>query len=175
MALDYIGMLEYRIAYEAAGNQGHEVESLLETVFVGEGTPIVHPHRRHSSLNVCRVVVSCSSPRKQSLTRCWGVAIWVLPTSEAQQVANDNKTEIQLLAVQPNARGRGIASALISACEQIYRPRCQDIVLSTQPRMFALNASTNDQDTGATLPGTGPFQPASPTSFMKRDCESISR
>jgi ribosomal protein S18 acetylase RimI-like enzyme len=44
--------------------------------------------------------------------------IFVHPSSPALQVAKPNEAEIHLLAVNPNARGQGIASRLIATCEQ---------------------------------------------------------
>jgi ribosomal protein S18 acetylase RimI-like enzyme len=65
-----------------------------------------------------------------------GMAIFVLPASPARQVAGADEAEIHLLAVCPEARGHGIASRLITACERRAMSRGHHkIVLSTQQTM----------------------------------------
>ena len=59
-------------------------------------------------------------------------------TNSARQVAGPNEAELQLLAVHPIARGQGIASRLIEACERkALASGYQRMVLSTQPDMKA--------------------------------------
>jgi GNAT superfamily N-acetyltransferase len=62
--------------------------------------------------------------------------IFVVPTSPARQVAVSTEAEIHLLAVYPEARGKGVASRLIAACEQ-KAAMCgySKMVLSTQQAM----------------------------------------
>jgi ribosomal protein S18 acetylase RimI-like enzyme len=62
-----------------------------------------------------------------------GMVIFVLSTSPARQVAEADEAEIHLLAVHNEARGQGIASRLIVACEE-RAISCGyfKIVLSTQ-------------------------------------------
>jgi ribosomal protein S18 acetylase RimI-like enzyme len=67
-----------------------------------------------------------------------GIVICVCPTSPARQVAERNEFELHLLAVHPNARGNGVATALIAACEQRASSLgYAKMVLSTQPTMRA--------------------------------------
>ena len=46
-----------------------------------------------------------------------GMVILAQRTNSARQVARPNEAELQLLAVHPIARGQGLASRLIEACE----------------------------------------------------------
>ena len=70
--------------------------------------------------------------------RLLGMAIFVLPSSPESQVAKMDECEIHLLAVYPEARGQGVASHLIGACEnQAVRLGYFKIVLSTQQSMEA--------------------------------------
>ena len=65
-----------------------------------------------------------------------GMIIFVRPASPARQVANLDEAEIQLLAVYPEARGQGIASELILACEErAISFGYSKLVLSTQKTM----------------------------------------
>jgi len=67
-----------------------------------------------------------------------GMVICARPTSTARQVAELDEAELHLLAVHPNARGNGVATALIGACEQRASSLGYGkIVLSTQPTMQA--------------------------------------
>ena len=63
----------------------------------------------------------------------------VVPTSPERQVAKMDECEIHLLAENPEARGQGVASRLIRACENEALSRgYSKIVLSTQQRMELL-------------------------------------
>jgi ribosomal protein S18 acetylase RimI-like enzyme len=65
-----------------------------------------------------------------------GMAIFVPSTSPACQVAELGEAEIHLLAVYPEARCQGIASRLITACEeQAVSFGYSKMVLSTQQTM----------------------------------------
>ena len=66
------------------------------------------------------------------------MVICARPTSTARQVAELDEAELHLLAVHPNARGNGVATALIGACAQRASSLgYHKIVLSTQPTMRA--------------------------------------
>lgn len=65
-----------------------------------------------------------------------GMVILVRPSSPARQVAEPREAEVHLLAVDPSARGRGIAARLMEICEE--RASAQGyryMALSTQPEM----------------------------------------
>jgi ribosomal protein S18 acetylase RimI-like enzyme len=65
-----------------------------------------------------------------------GLVVCVRPTSPARQVAELDEVELHLLAVHPRARGQGVATALIAACEQRASSLgYSKMVLSTQPTM----------------------------------------
>jgi GNAT superfamily N-acetyltransferase len=64
------------------------------------------------------------------------MVICVFPTNPAKQIASMDEAEIQLLAVYPHARGQGIATAPIGACEQYaLSGGYTRFVLFTQPTM----------------------------------------
>jgi ribosomal protein S18 acetylase RimI-like enzyme len=111
--------------------------SLLIQVFAGEGytdrlraenmsTPEALRQRGHLLL--------AKSPTGDLL----GTVICARPTSPARQVAEPDEAELHLLAVDPKARGNGVAAALVTACEQQASSLgYARIVLSTQPTMRA--------------------------------------
>ena len=75
---------------------------------------------------------------KSSNNELLGMVIWVAGPNPAWRVAKPGEAEVQLFAIDPKARGQGIASALINASK---RHACSlgltKIVLSTQPTMKA--------------------------------------
>ena len=73
---------------------------------------------------------------KSSVGKLLGMIICVPFTRPARQVAEVDEAEIHLLAVHPEARGQGIASHLIRACEQrAVQLGYSKLVLSTQETM----------------------------------------
>lgn len=58
--------------------------------------------------------------------------------TEWSHLADADELEVRMLAVLPVARGRGIASALMSACEELARSSsCRAVVLCSEPTMHA--------------------------------------
>lgn len=65
-----------------------------------------------------------------------GMVVCARPSSPSCQVAKSGEAEMHLLAVDPQARRQGVASALIRAFEQRSRSNgYSKAVLSTQPTM----------------------------------------
>ncbi len=70
--------------------------------------------------------------------RLLGMVILAQPSSPHRQIARPDEAEVQLLAVDPAARGHGIGGRLIDACEAKARALGFGLmVLSTQPAMKA--------------------------------------
>jgi GNAT superfamily N-acetyltransferase len=131
-------MVQYQITpYRQRAINPHDIESLLVDVFIGEGYTDGATRNRFSieqALSRGEVLVAHQTESGQVL----GVAIAVAPTNTARQAANSDESEIQLLAVRPVARGRGVASALVAPCEQVSTGwGYEKIVLSTQLSMKA--------------------------------------
>ena len=60
------------------------------------------------------------------------------PATRFVDVARSDEAEVRMLAVAPEARGRGIADALMEACERQARAAgLSGVVLSTDPGMHA--------------------------------------
>ncbi|MGC4094845.1 MAG: GNAT family N-acetyltransferase [Polyangiaceae bacterium] len=67
-----------------------------------------------------------------------GMAIVVRPVSPGRRIARADEAELQLLAVSPEYRGRGVGSRLVdAACERARALGCAGLVLWTQPSMQA--------------------------------------
>lgn len=120
--------------YRDAGRDA-EITSLLSRVFVGEG----YTDRSAEGMFAISELRKCGEIMVALLSgRLAGMVIFVHPFSPARQVAGPGEAEIHVLAVDSDARGHGIASSLIAACEQraISSGYCR-IVLSTPPAMRA--------------------------------------
>ena len=125
------------VNYKGTQEEDVEITLLLTRVFVKEGyidkssaEKIFAPDelRKRGEIMLAR------SPAGE----LFGMIICVRPTSPARQVAEIDEAEIHLLAVYPKARGRGIASSLIVACEQRAASfGFSKVVLLTQPMMEA--------------------------------------
>ncbi len=121
--------------YQGTPEEDIEITSLLTSVFVGEGyTDKSYAKRIFASAQLRKrgeIILARSQTGK-----ILGMIIYVRPTSLARQVAETDESEIHLLAVYPEARGQGIASHLISACEQrAISSGYSKMVLSTQQTM----------------------------------------
>ena len=67
-----------------------------------------------------------------------GSATLALPATRFVDVARSDEAEVRMLAVAPEARRRGIADALMDACERHARAAgLAGVVLSTDPGMHA--------------------------------------
>jgi ribosomal protein S18 acetylase RimI-like enzyme len=121
--------------YRGTIEEDLEITSLLTSVFVKEG------HTDKSNAEKMFAPAELQKRGEIMLARSpegklFGMVIFVLPTSPARQVAEADEAEIHLLAVYPEARGQGIASSLITACEQrATSSGYSKMVLSTQPTM----------------------------------------
>lgn len=121
--------------YKGTIEEDSEITSLLIRVFVGEGYT--------DKLNAERIFAPAELRKrgeiilaKSTVGKLLGMAIFVRSTSPARQVAEADEAEIHLLAVYPEARGQGIASQLIMACEhRAVSFGFSKMVLSTQQTM----------------------------------------
>ena len=65
-----------------------------------------------------------------------GTVTFCLPDSDHAEIARQGEAEFRMLAVAPEARGRGIGEALVRAClERASRLRCSHVVISTRWNM----------------------------------------
>ena len=111
--------------------------SLLIEVFAGEGYT---DRSRAASMSTPEALRQRGDLllAKSAAGDLLGMVICVRPTSSARQVAELDEAEVHLLAVSPKARGRGVATALMAACEQRAASLgYARMVLSTQPAMRA--------------------------------------
>ena len=128
--------LDFQIlSYGGTCVEDMEVTTLLYTVFVKEG------YTQKSYAEKSFVPNEIQRRGKIKLARSnagqlLGMAIFVPSSSSACQVAKKDEAEIQLLAVYPEVRGKGIGSRLILVCEQ-QAISCgyTKMVLSTQQTM----------------------------------------
>ena len=123
--------------YSGTDKEDREIIALLNNVFVQEG---------YTEKDVADRIFTPPGLQKRGniklarspAGRLLGMAIFVLPSSPECQVANTDECEIHLLVVYPEARGQGVASHLIGACEnEAVRFGYFKIVLSTQKSMQA--------------------------------------
>ncbi len=125
------------LSYESTPDGDDEVTSLLIRVFVEAGYPDKSTAEKAFAAEELRRrgdIITARSPAGDLL----GMVVWVCPASLSRQIAMEDEAEIHLLAVSPAARGQGIASRLIAACEQRSVTRGYfKVVLSTQPIMSA--------------------------------------
>ena len=67
-----------------------------------------------------------------------GTVTMALPGSRFANVCRAGEAEVRMLAVDEAARGRGVASLLMDACEALARNEgLAAVVLSTEPDMYA--------------------------------------
>jgi ribosomal protein S18 acetylase RimI-like enzyme len=67
-----------------------------------------------------------------------GTVTMALPDSRFANVGQASEAEVRMLAVGEAARGRGVASLLMDACETLAREEgLAAVVLSTEPDMYA--------------------------------------
>jgi ribosomal protein S18 acetylase RimI-like enzyme len=71
--------------------------------------------------------------------RLLGTVTWCPPGSPFRELAtHDHQGEIRTLSVAPEARGRGVGSALVDWClDEAHRMGLTEIVLSSLPEMHA--------------------------------------
>ena len=128
-------MLNFQIVqYRNTPQEDAEIISLLTRVFVGEG---------YTDRLVAEKMFEPSELKKRgeiilarSGTSLVGMVIFVQHFNSARQVAKTDEAEIHLLAVYPQARNQGVASALILGCERrAILSGYAKMVLSTQKTM----------------------------------------
>ncbi len=123
------------LSYGGTGVEDMEVISLLYSVFVKEGYTqksyaeksfVSSELRRRGEIKLAR----------SNTGQLLGMAIFVPSSSSACQVAKKDEAEIQLLAVYPEVRGKGIGSQLLLVYEQqAILFGYAKMVLSTQQTM----------------------------------------
>ncbi len=123
------------VNYKGTIEEDSEITSLLIRVYVGEGyTDKSDAEGKFVPVELRKrgEIILAKSPVGKLL----GMIIFVRSSSPARQVAEGDEAEIHLLAVYQEARGQGIASQLIKACEQrAVSFGYSKIVLSTQQTM----------------------------------------
>jgi len=122
--------VNYRICdYSGKTEEDIEIMSLLNRVFVEEA---------YTEKTYADKFFVPAELQKRGNIKLLGMAIFVPSSSPARQVGKTGESEIQLLAVYPGARERGIGSSIISACEQkAISFGYLRMVLSTQQTMKA--------------------------------------
>ena len=123
-------------ALRDSGEQDRQLTDLLLDVYVGGGFT-----ERAWAENAFRV----EAVRKrgeifvaQSDGELLGTAVLVRSGNELRQIARTGEAEIHLVAVKSSARRRGVAEALLHACEQrAVEIGIDSLVLSTQASMVA--------------------------------------
>lgn len=113
------------------------ITQVLMSVFVGEGHTDreAAPRMTDPAAALARgtVFIAHKAGNDDDLL---GMVIVAPRTGAARQIARDHEAEIQWLAVLPTARGHGIATRLMIACEQKATALGYGhLVLSTQPTM----------------------------------------
>jgi len=127
----------YITNYQYSPSEDQEIGSLLKRIFVEEGytdkslaEKLFHP----DDVRKRGEIILAQSPDRELL----GMIICTAAPSPACRVARSDEVEVQLFAIDPKARGQGIASALIEASERLaYSFGFTKMVLSTQPTMTA--------------------------------------
>ena len=118
--------------------EDNEISTLLRAVYVDAGftaADVAETLFAPASVRARGTLFTARDPETRTLL---GMAVLVPPGGAARQIANDSEAEVHLLAVYPEARRKGVGSALVDAL--ITRARScgwQNIVLSTQERMHA--------------------------------------
>ncbi|MGE6761918.1 GNAT family N-acetyltransferase [Corallococcus interemptor] len=113
-----------------------ELATLLDEVFVEAGHTSPPVAARLFAPDRVRARGTLIAAREPGTGALLGMVILVAPGAASRQIAGDDEAEFHLLAVHPEARGRGIARALVDAGLQLARTRgWSRLVLSTQPQM----------------------------------------
>jgi len=122
---------------ETAEVAGEELENLLTVTYV---------HGGFTSPEIARAAFKADAVRARGQLlvardvdgSLVGMVIVVRPDSSARRIARPDEIEMQLLAVEPECRGRGIGEALVEAALQVARHEpYTHMVLWTQPSMHA--------------------------------------
>ncbi|NOK32042.1 GNAT family N-acetyltransferase [Corallococcus exercitus] len=118
-----------------------ELASLLDDVFVKPGHTSPPVAERLFAPDRVRTRGTLIAAREPETGVLLGMVILVAPGAAARQISRDDEAEFHLLAVHPDARGRGIGRALVGAGLQLARTRgWSRLVLSTQPQMAGAQA-----------------------------------
>jgi ribosomal protein S18 acetylase RimI-like enzyme len=120
----------------ARGDEAQATAALVESCYVGEGlvsahNPYVHELRdgdgrfRQADLLVAQW--------EDALV---GTVTWCPPGSPWREIAEPGEGEFRMLAVHPQARGRGVGRALVQAClQRAQQGGERGVVISTIDRM----------------------------------------
>ena len=114
------------------------VGGLTHSVYVGEGyvdqeaAPDYAAELANASRRICEAQVFVAMADDVLV----GSVTAATAGTAMSDIAQPGELEIRMLAVVPLARSQGVASALVSACEQLAAARrCEGVVLSTDPKM----------------------------------------
>lgn len=115
-----------------------QIAQLLEAVYVQEGYTPADRAAEIFHLNHLRQRGTILLAKDDENRQLAGMIIIAFPDSKAKQIAIHDEVELQLFAVSPTYRHRGIGSALISAAETMVGNQSPTkIILSTQTSMHA--------------------------------------
>ena len=127
------------VSYRNSSDEDQAIASLLIQSFIEEGytdratmAQLISPteFRKRGKILLGRSISETGE--------ILGMVILAQRPNLPRQVAKPNEAELQLLAVNPIARGQGLGSRLVKACEQnAAELGYQGMVLSTQPGMKA--------------------------------------
>jgi ribosomal protein S18 acetylase RimI-like enzyme len=126
----------------AAPEDAEAVRAIMAEVYVGGGwaDPVRSPAYVHSLLDAAGRIAQADV----LLAERDGLPVATITAASDRPFANiagPGELEVRMLAVLPDARRQGVASALMAACEDLARQRGhRRVVLSTDPAMRAARA-----------------------------------
>lgn len=127
---------------KATADDAATVTAIIEEVYVGGGwaDPVTSPDYVRSLRDAgTRIALATVLLAEQD-----GTPVGTVTATDGPPLANivrPGELEVRMLAVQPDARRRGVARALMQACEELARATGKTrLVLSTESAMTAAQA-----------------------------------
>lgn len=113
---------------------------LTVAVYVGEGyaDPATSPAYVEALADVAGRLADCEVLLAETNGRITGTVTVAEPGTRSADIARPGEVEVRMLAVAPEARGRGVADDLMAEVEErARRAGARAVVLSTDPVMRA--------------------------------------